>query len=205
MVFNTKEWGDWNFKRLSLEVTFCGLAILTLLHPSHTLHTSLSNQETLPRKIRPQVESERWRLPGRKDVFVGESHPVGALGAAEAPPCLDFVTGGTWSSLSSHGQESRGCLGKNDYTKKEVDSLIMPWLLVNGVRPWRVSASVGSFWREHCKGEGISWKESSPEIQAHLVLVPGLPLISSGIVGKSLHLFKLLLSLCGVWTRCILL
>ena len=45
MVFNTKEWGSWNFKRLSLEVTFWGLATLTLTYPFHMLHTENPTQE----------------------------------------------------------------------------------------------------------------------------------------------------------------
>lgn len=64
-----------------MEVTFCGLAILTPLHPSHTLYASLSNQETRSRKIRTQVENERWHSAGRKNVTVSESHPMGVEGA----------------------------------------------------------------------------------------------------------------------------
>lgn len=73
-----------------------------------------------------------------------------------------------------------------------MDSSVMPWLLVNGKRPWRVSSSVVSFWREPDTGEGIGWKESSPESQKHLVPVPGPPLISSGVMGKWLNLLELL-------------
>lgn len=69
---------------------------------------------------------------------------------------------------------------------------MMPWLLLSGKRPWGVSSNVGSFWREPGVGEGIGWKESSLESQTHLVPVPGLPLISSGVMGKWLDLLELL-------------
>lgn len=59
-----------------------------------------------------------------------------------------------------------------------------------------LSSGVGSFWREHGCGERVLNGESpSPASQTHLALVPGLPLISSGIVGKSFNLFELLFPL----------
>lgn len=47
-----------------------------------------------------------------------------------------------------------GCFGENDCAEKEVDSSVMPWILVNEKRLWRISSGMGSIWREH-GGEGI--------------------------------------------------
>lgn len=77
---------------------------------------------------------------------------------------------------------------KKSMQRKKMDSSVMPWLLVNGMRPWKVSSGVGSLWREPGWADNAGWKESSPESQTRRVLVTGLTLISSGVVDKALHL-----------------
>lgn len=127
-----KELEGWNFKRLSLEVTFCGLTILTVPHPSHILLTSLSNTETRPRKIRPQMESERCRSARRKHVIASESYPV----EAKRILChlLPFLCHyGTWSSPGSQGWDSKARCGGNDWANTVVSSIV-PWVLMNGKR-----------------------------------------------------------------------
>lgn len=72
----------------------------------------------------------------------------------------------------------------------------MPWLLVNKMRPWRVSSGVGSFFGEYLAGERmLNGKSPHLKSQTHPVSVPGLTLISSGVVGKSLHFLGLLFPL----------
>lgn len=106
-------------------------------------------------------------------------------------PVLIFVISGTWSSHISHGWEPMSCLRENDCSEKEVDSSIMPCLLVNEKRLWRISSGMGSVWREHA-GEGVGWKESPPGSWAYLILVSCLPVITFGVVGKSFNLLELL-------------
>lgn len=166
------------------------------MHPTHCTQVSLT------RKPYPGKAGLRWKVrggiqPGKKDVIVGESHPVAAWGASETPPCLDVVTSGTWSSHWNHGWESRGCFGENDYAEKKVDSALMPWLWVNAKRLWGVSLGEGWFWREHGGEEGFGWKEYSPLSQTHQILAPGLLLLSSWVGGKSLKLFEFPFPLWG--------
>ena len=70
--------------------------------------------------------------------------------------CPVFATSGTWSSRWIHGWASRSCFGENDSAEKEVDSSVMPWLLVNA-ESWRVVLE--GTW----KGERV-WHGNSPHL-----------------------------------------
>lgn len=135
-----KELEGWSFIRLSLEVTFCGLTILTVPHPSHILLTSLSNTETLPRKIRPQMESERWHSARQKHVIASESYPVEAKGnLCHLLPFLCHCR--AWSSPGSQGWESKALLWGKWLSKYNA---FFNWAM--GFTEWKET----SLWKQAC-------------------------------------------------------
>lgn len=195
MVFNTKEWGDWNFRRLGLKVTFCGLVILTLPHPSHTLHTSWSNQETLPRKIRPQVEIERWHLAWEEGCYfwwiMSGGSLQGSWGTSLSWFCHQWYMKFTQKSrMRTQGLfwgkwlcRERSGLFNYAMTFSEWEEMMKSKL--------RCRFIAG----RTCDGQGVGWKESLPESRIHLVLVLALLWINSVVVGKSVHRLQLLFPL----------
>lgn len=161
-----KELEGWSFIRLSLEVTFCGLTILTVPHPSHILLTSLSNTETRPRKIRPQMESERWHSARRKHVIASESYPVEAKGnLCHLLPFLCHC--GAWSSPGSQGWDSKARCGGDDWANTMLSS-IAPWVLLNGKRLVYENSLVCSLLGKRVCGKGYYQEVEYTVLLSHL-------------------------------------